>query len=101
MHFVRVRPGLLGSMFFHSLLESQAFDCHLITVFTYDLSKTSRQIHMYHLLLHSEFLCRSHMLQKVVSESSQTIIVVTASVKENVKGGQGHTSESVLHQSAT
>jgi hypothetical protein len=33
-------------------------------------------------------------------ESSQ-IVVVTASVKEDERGGQGHTSASLLHQSAT
>jgi hypothetical protein len=38
---------------------------------------------------------------EVVSESSQTVIVVTASVKEDERGGQGHTSKSLLHQSAT
>jgi hypothetical protein len=29
---------------------------------------------------------------EVLSESSRTVIVVTASVKEDEKGGQGHTS---------
>jgi hypothetical protein len=38
---------------------------------------------------------------EVVSESSRTVIVVTASVKEDERGAQGHTSESLLHQSAT
>jgi hypothetical protein len=38
---------------------------------------------------------------KLVSESSQAVIVVTASLKEDERGGQGHTSESLLHQSAT
>jgi hypothetical protein len=37
----------------------------------------------------------------VLSESSWTVIVVTASLKEDERGGQGHTSESLLHQSAT
>jgi uncharacterized protein with PQ loop repeat len=37
---------------------------------------------------------------KVLSESFWTV-VVTASVKEDERGGQGHTSESILHQSAT
>jgi hypothetical protein len=36
----------------------------------------------------------------VILESSQTVIVVTASVKVDERGGQGHTSESLLHQSA-
>jgi hypothetical protein len=36
----------------------------------------------------------------VVSEGSRTIIV-TVSVKEDERGGQGHTSESLFHQSAT
>jgi hypothetical protein len=45
----------------------------------------------------------SHSLQvyKVLSESSWTVIVVTASVKEDERGGQGHTSANLLHQSAT
>jgi hypothetical protein len=38
---------------------------------------------------------------EVVSESSRAVTAVTASVKEDDKGGQGHTSESLLHQSAT
>jgi hypothetical protein len=33
-------------------------------------------------------------------ESSQTVIVVTTSVKEDERGGQGHTSQA-LHQSTT
>jgi predicted Na+-dependent transporter len=37
----------------------------------------------------------------VVSESSLTVIVVTASVKEDERGGQSHASKSLLHQSAT
>jgi hypothetical protein len=32
--------------------------------------------------------------------ASQYVIVVTASVKEDERGGQGHTSASLLHQSA-
>jgi hypothetical protein len=36
-----------------------------------------------------------------VSESSCTVIVVTSSVKEDEREGQGHTSASLLHQSAT
>jgi hypothetical protein len=36
---------------------------------------------------------------EVVSESSRAVIV-TAFVKEDEKGGQGHTSKSLLHQSA-
>jgi hypothetical protein len=35
----------------------------------------------------------------VVSESSLTVIV-TASVKEDERGGQGHTFASLFHQSA-
>jgi ankyrin repeat protein len=38
---------------------------------------------------------------EVVSESSQTVIVVTDSVKEDKRGGQGLSSASQLHQSAT
>jgi hypothetical protein len=34
-------------------------------------------------------------------ESSKTVIVVTASLKEDERGGQGHTSTNLLHQSAT
>jgi hypothetical protein len=37
---------------------------------------------------------------EVVSESSRTVIVVNALMKEK-RGGQGHTSESVYHQSET
>jgi hypothetical protein len=40
------------------------------------------------------------LLYEVQSESSWTVIVVTASVKEDERGGQGHTSTSLLHQSA-
>jgi hypothetical protein len=38
---------------------------------------------------------------ELVSESSRTVTVVIALVKEDEKGSQGHTSESLLHQSAT
>jgi hypothetical protein len=38
---------------------------------------------------------------EMVSESSWTIIVVTAPVKEDERGGQGHTSASLFDQSAT
>jgi hypothetical protein len=38
---------------------------------------------------------------EVVSESSWAVIVVTALVKEDERGSQGHTPESLLHQSAT
>jgi hypothetical protein len=54
----------------------------------------------------SQILWGSHSLifqgaaYEVVSESSPTIIVVTASVKEDKRGGQGQTSSSLLHQSA-
>jgi hypothetical protein len=34
-------------------------------------------------------------------ENSWTVIVGTASVKEDERGGQGHTSAKLLHQSAT
>jgi hypothetical protein len=37
----------------------------------------------------------------VVLESSQTVIVVIASVKDDEREGQDHTSENVLHQPAT
>jgi hypothetical protein len=40
----------------------------------------------------------SWVAYEVVSESSRTVIVVTASVKDNERGGQGHTSTSLLHQ---
>jgi hypothetical protein len=36
-----------------------------------------------------------------ISESSKTVIVVTALVKEDERGDQGHTSASLLHQYAT
>jgi hypothetical protein len=36
-----------------------------------------------------------------LSESSRTVIVVTASVKEDERGGQGHTSANLQHHSAT
>jgi hypothetical protein len=39
-------------------------------------------------------------LYKLLLESSRTVIVVTASVKEDEREGQGHTSASLLHQSA-
>jgi hypothetical protein len=38
---------------------------------------------------------------KMLSESSWTVIVVTALVKDDDRGGQGHTSASLLHQSVT
>jgi hypothetical protein len=38
---------------------------------------------------------------EIVSESSPPVIVVTASVKEDERGVQDHTSTSLLHQSAT
>jgi hypothetical protein len=34
---------------------------------------------------------------EVVLESSQSVTVVTVSVKEDERGGQGHTSKSLLH----
>jgi hypothetical protein len=40
-------------------------------------------------------------IYKVLLESSQTVIVVSASVKEDEREGQGYTSTSLLHQSAT
>jgi hypothetical protein len=43
----------------------------------------------------------SLMMLRGVLESSQTVIVVTASVKEDERRCQGHTSTSLLHQSAT
>jgi hypothetical protein len=39
-------------------------------------------------------------IYKVVSESSRIFIIITAMVSEDEKGGQGHTSESLLHQYA-
>jgi hypothetical protein len=38
---------------------------------------------------------------EVLSESTLTVIVLTASAKEYERGGQGHTFASLLHQSAT
>jgi hypothetical protein len=45
----------------------------------------------------------SHMFgfYEVPLESSRTVIVVTAAVKEDERGDQGNTSTSLLHQSAT
>jgi hypothetical protein len=40
-------------------------------------------------------------MKLMLSESSRTLIVVTASVKEDERGGQSHTSASLLQQSAT
>jgi hypothetical protein len=37
---------------------------------------------------------------KILSESSWTVIAVIASVREDERGDQGHTSPSLLHQSA-
>jgi hypothetical protein len=44
--------------------------------------------------------CLSASVYEVVSKGSRTVMVVTASVKVE-RGGQGHTSSSLLHQSAT
>jgi hypothetical protein len=46
-------------------------------------------------------MCYSGLLPFSVSERFQTAIVVTALVKEDDRGGQGHTSTSLLYQSAT
>jgi hypothetical protein len=43
----------------------------------------------------------SQILYEMLLESSLTVILVTASVKEDERGGQGDTSTSLLHQSAT
>jgi hypothetical protein len=40
-------------------------------------------------------------IYEVVSETSWIVTVVTASVKEDEMEGQGHTSASQFHQSAT
>jgi hypothetical protein len=40
-------------------------------------------------------------MYEVVSESSRTVVVITALVKKDERGGQGHTSKSLLHRSAT
>lgn len=37
---------------------------------------------------------------KVLSGSSMAVIVITALEKKDERGGQGHTSESLVHQSA-
>jgi hypothetical protein len=39
-------------------------------------------------------------MKYVLPESSLTDVVVTISVKEDERGGKGHTSVSLLHQSA-
>jgi hypothetical protein len=41
------------------------------------------------------------LFYEVLSESYLTIIVVTTLVKGDERGGESHTSESQLHQSAT
>jgi hypothetical protein len=43
----------------------------------------------------------SVVLYEMVSESSWTVVIVTALVKEDERGDQGRTSKSLLHQSAT
>jgi hypothetical protein len=40
------------------------------------------------------------LFSRVLSESSRTVIVVTALMKEDERGGQGHTSANLLHRSA-
>jgi hypothetical protein len=40
------------------------------------------------------------IVYEVVSQNSRTVIVATASVKEDERGGQGHISASLLQQSA-
>jgi hypothetical protein len=47
------------------------------------------------------FHIQHNITYEVVSESSRTTIVVTTSVKEDERGGQGHTSASLLHQAVT
>jgi hypothetical protein len=55
------------------------------------------------------FCCLTHKysqdvlkhVYEVVSESSQALIIVTASVKEDERGGQGHTFASLVHQYLT
>jgi hypothetical protein len=47
---------------------------------------------------HSSF--QLYMTYEVVSESSQTVTIVTVSVKEDERGGKGNTSASLLHQHA-
>jgi hypothetical protein len=44
-------------------------------------------------------LCLYEVLS-VLWETSQTVIAETASVKDDERGGQGHTSTNLLHQSA-
>jgi hypothetical protein len=59
-------------------------------------SKTSLEIRL--------LLIRYHGMDiyiRGVSKSSQTVIVVTPSVKEDEREGQGHISANLLHQSAT
>jgi hypothetical protein len=41
-----------------------------------------------------------YLTYEVLPESFWTVTVVTASVKEDERGGQGHTSASLLHLSA-
>jgi hypothetical protein len=42
---------------------------------------------------------KQFMMYEVLLESSRTAVVVTVSVKEDERGGQGHTFANVLHQS--
>jgi hypothetical protein len=46
------------------------------------------------------FLRKVVKLLRGVLESSRTVIVVTASVKQDEREGQGHNSTSLLHHSA-
>jgi hypothetical protein len=43
---------------------------------------------------------REREVLQLLLESFQTLIVVTASVEDDERGGQGHISASLLHQSA-
>jgi hypothetical protein len=48
----------------------------------------------------NEVVQQLHKRCEVVSHSSQTVSIVTALVQEDERGGQDHTSKSLLHQSA-
>jgi hypothetical protein len=47
-----------------------------------------------------EYLGQKTNITRCLMESTQTVIVLTAWVKVDERGGQGHTSASLLHQSA-
>jgi hypothetical protein len=49
----------------------------------------------------SENMILFAVCMSMLSESPSTVIIISASVKEDERGGQGHTSASLLYRSAT